>query len=244
MRAAAIALLVTLVSAPLFAAKVEKRTLTSRGKERTYYLFVPDGLDPARPVPLLITLHGSGHNGASLVDKWKTQATQSGFIVAGPDSINPAQWISPEDGPQLLYDLAEELKKQYQIDSRRVYLFGHSGGACFALQIAMLESEYFAAVAIHAGALQPAVYGLTDFATRKIPIGIWSGTRDVSFPIADVRATRDALAKGGIPVELNEMPNHTHDYYGPAATINKAAWEFLAKHALPAEAKFTKYSNT
>ena len=244
MRSAAIALLVTLVTAPLFAAKVETRTLMSRGKERTYSLFVPDGLDPARPVPLLLTLHGSGRNGASLVDKWKTQAMLSRFIVAGPDSINPAQWISPEDGPQLLYDLTEALAKQYPIDHRRVYLFGHSGGACFALQIGMLESEYFAAVAIHAGALQPAVYGLTDFATRKIPIGIWSGTRDASFPIADVRATRDALVKSGIPAELTEMPNHTHDYYGPAAAINKAAWDYLAQHALPAEPKFTKYSNT
>jgi poly(3-hydroxybutyrate) depolymerase len=243
MKQFAAAVLVLLLAAPLLAARVEKRTLTSRGKQRTYSLFVPDGVSAAHPAPLLVTLHGSGRNGASLVEQWKALASKEGILVAGPDSINPAEWAAPEDGPQLLYDIVEELEKQYPIDSRRVYLFGHSGGACFALEMGLLESEYFAAVAIHAGTLHPSIFTLPARATRKIPVAIFSGTRDPFFPIAEVRATRDALVQGGCPTELTEMPKHDHDYYGSAGKINRDAWTFLAQHPLEAEPKFTRYSN-
>ncbi len=239
----ALAAFLCLLSPLLFAARVEKKTLTSRGSERQYFLFAPDNLAAGKSVPLLITLHGSGRNGASLVEKWKGLAAKEGFVVAGPDSVDTKQWISPADGPQLLYDLVEELKKTYAIDGRRVYLFGHSGGGSFALQIGLLESEYFAAAAIHAGVLQPAAYGLTDYATRKIPFALVIGTKDALVPVTAVRATRDHLQKSGFTAELTELTNHTHDYYGRAESINRASWEFLQQHPLTADPKFTVYSN-
>ena len=229
---------------PLFAAKVEKRTLTSRGQERTYYLFVPDGITAEKPAPLLITLHGSGRKGSVLVDKWKGLAAKAGIILAGPESSNSAHWASPQDGPRLLHDLVEELKGKHPIDPRRVYLFGHSAGASFALQIGLLESEYFAAVAAHAGALQPAAYPLTGFATRKIPFALIVGSRDPNFPVSVVQDTEKELAKKALPVELTIIPNHGHDYYGRSDMINRSVWEFLEKHALTADAKYTAYSNT
>src|SRR5215212_6049074 len=212
--AAAIALAAT-------AAFAEQHTLMSRGKERSYVLYVPDGIDAAHRAPLLVTLHGSGRRGASLVDKWKSLAAKEKIIVAGPDSTDPSGWGAPQDGPQLLYDLVEELKKTYPIDAKRVYLFGHSGGAGFALQMGLLESEYFAAVAIHAGALLPDSYSLTTYATRKIPFTIVVGTRDPFFPLAAVRAFRDELQKQGFVAELTEIRNHTHDYYSRSGEINK-----------------------
>lgn len=232
-----------LAAAAASAAKVEKRTLTSRGKERSYVLYVPDGVDREHPAPLVVTLHGSGRRGSSLVDKWKGLATEEKIVLAGPDSSDASRWAAPEDGPQFLYDLVEELKKNYPIDARRVYLFGHSAGACFALQIGLLESEYFAAIAIHAGALQPDAYSLTGYATRKIPFAIFVGTRDPFFPLSAVRATRDELQKQDLVAELTEIRNHTHDYYGRSGEINKAAWAFLKGLSLAAEPKFTRYAN-
>jgi len=236
-------LILLLIALPLFAAKVEKQTILSRGATRTYYLFVPDGIDAAKPVPLIVTLHGSGRNGATLVDKWKGLAQKEHIILAGPDSTNSQQWSAPEDGPALLHDLVELLKSKYAIDGRRVYLFGHSAGAVFALQTGLIESEYFAAVAIHAGAMPANSFNVMDYATRKIPFAIICGTRDAFFPIEYVRATRDELKKRGFVAELTEVPNHTHDYYTTADATNKVAWEFLRKYSLAADAKFTEYAN-
>lgn len=113
----------------------------------------------------------------------------------------------------------------------------------FGLEIGLIESEYFAAVAIHAGALPPDSYNVIDFATRSIPFAIISGLRDPYFPIESVRATRDELKKRRFIVELTEVPYHTHDYYSTADATNNIAWEFLRKYALAEDAKFTEYAN-
>src|SRR6266568_2671983 len=113
--------------------KIRKETIESQGKKRVYYLVVPDQATAEHPAPLLLLLHGSGRNGLSLVEKWKDLATKEGIILVGPDAINSQGWSSPVDGPDFLHDLISDLKSKYSIDSRRMYLFGHSAGATFAL---------------------------------------------------------------------------------------------------------------
>jgi predicted esterase len=132
-----------------------------------------------------------------------------------------------------LRELVDHLRSRYPIDARRVYLFGHSAGAGFALQMGLLESRYFAAVAIHAGAFNEGEEKLLlPQAKRKIPFHLAVGDRDQGLPLAVVRATRDALESGRFPVELVEMANHDHWYYDQAPKINRAAWTFLAAHPL------------
>ena len=232
---AAAAVLVALVFTGHAAAatKMTKETFSSGGRERVYYLAEPKDLDPAKPVPLVILLHGSGRDGASLVEKWKKLAEKEGFIVAGPDASDSAFWKAPQDGPAMLRDLVDHLRTRFPVDPRRVYLFGHSAGACFALQMGLFESRYFAAVAIHAGALRNGEEKwLPAMATRKIPFYIAVGDQDAYFPLDLVHATRDALREQGFPIELVEMPHHDHWYYDLAPKINQAAWTFLTTHAL------------
>jgi len=226
------------------AGKAIKDSFVSGGKTRTVYLVLPDGLKAPQPVPLIVMFHGSGHNGLSLADKWKDIANKEGFIVAAPDSADPAVWSTTADGPDVLRDLIEQLKLRYSINSRQVYLFGHSGGAVFALLMSMYESEYFAAAAVHAGAWRkPREYVAMNVAKRKIPIAIWVGTNDQFFPLLAVRATREALKGQGFPVEVTEIPGHDHWYYDIAPQINKSAWEFLKKYELPAEQHYAEYGD-
>ena len=46
--------------------------------------------------------------------------------------------------------VVEDAGRQVAIDRRRVYVFGHSMGGYLAYDAATLDSEYFAAVAVHA----------------------------------------------------------------------------------------------
>src|SRR3982751_1719714 len=144
--------LVAMFAPPAFATPpdVVHDTMTSGGRKRSYYLFVPDTVKA--PAPLVVLLHGSGRNGKTLIDKWQDLAAKEGFIIVGPDSDDPSAWVLGKDGPDFLHDLVEALKSKYPINPRRVYLFGHSGGAVFALLMSTVASEYFAAVAVHAGA--------------------------------------------------------------------------------------------
>ena len=229
------------VQASAIASKVSKESIVSQGKNRTYYLFVPDKLSASKPLPLIVLLHGSNRNGLSLVEKWKDLAAKEEIILAGPDSSNSSGWSTPKDGPDFLHDLVEALKAKYPVNPRRVYLFGHSAGAGHAIYMSLFESQYFAATAIHAGALPEQAYADIDYAKRKIPLAIWVGTVDPFFPLKLVQATRDAMNAKGFAVQLTEMPGHDHWYYDLAPKINKDAWEFLKKYELPEEPKYMQY---
>lgn len=238
-----LALTLLLLSSVSSSAKddITKELITSNGKTRAYYLYVPSTIKAPTPAPLIIMLHGSNRTGVTLVEKWKDFARKEGIIIAGPDASNLRGWGSPQDGPDFLRDLVEELKTKYPVNPRRVYLFGHSAGASFALHMSLMESQYFAATAIHAGALAPDDMSLIELAKRKIPISIQVGDSDQSFPLKAVRATRDALKEAGIPVDLIEIENHDHWYYDKAAKFNQTAWDFLKKHELDAEPQYRKY---
>jgi poly(3-hydroxybutyrate) depolymerase len=239
--ALALALLLIALSSVSAKDDITKELITFNGKTRAYYLYVPSTINTATPAPLIVMLHGSNRNGMSLVEKWKDYAKKEGFIIAGPDSTNSRGWGSPQDGPDYLHDLVEELKSKYPINPRRVYLFGHSAGASYAIHMSLMESEYFAAAAVHAGALVEQDMQLIPLAKRKIPISIQVGDRDQFVPLNIVRSTRDALKQAGIPIDLIEITNHDHWYYDDAKSFNKTAWEFLKKYELDAEPRYQKY---
>jgi predicted esterase len=193
--------------------------------------------------PLIVTLHGSGRDGLSLVEKWKDIADQEGFIVAGPNAMNSAEWISTDDGADFLREIIEQLKSKYSIDPKRVFLFGHSAGAVYALNLSMSESEYFAATAVHAGSWRSnEELSYVQLAKRKIPIAIFIGDADQYFPIDSVKKTEELLKSNQFSVQVTVMKGHDHWYYDLAPDINRNAWAFLKQHSLNAEPKFTEYA--
>lgn len=221
---------------------ITKEAVLSGGKKRAYYLYIPDKIDATKPAPLIVMLHGSGRNGRILLDHWKELANREGIVLAGPDSQNPMAWRTPEDGPEFLRDVVEAVKGKASINPRRVYLFGHSGGAVFGIAMSLYESEYFAAAAVSAGALEADRVGsFGEVAQRKVPIAIFVGTRDPFFPVDLVRKTRDGLNAKGLSVQLTEIPGHDHNYYSRSSEINSNAWEFLKKAELAADPKYQSY---
>ncbi|HEV2962577.1 MAG TPA: alpha/beta fold hydrolase [Candidatus Angelobacter sp.] len=217
----------------------QKMSITSQGKSRTYYLFVP--ANSTGPRPLVLLLHGSGHNGTSLIDPWKGLAEKEGIILVAPDSLNSQEWSFPVDGPDFLHEVVEAVKAKYPVDGKRIYLFGHSAGAIFSLYMGVVESKYFAAVAVHAGALRGDMDQYMDHAERKTPIAIWVGNKDPFFSLESVHATRDSLAAHGFQPKITEMPGHDHNYYGVAGDVNKAVWDFLRSQQLEEDPEWEEY---
>ncbi|HYT69096.1 MAG TPA: alpha/beta fold hydrolase [Vicinamibacterales bacterium] len=225
-------------------AKLQKLTFGSGGVTRTYYLFIPERAG-AGPAPMLLLLHGSGHNGKSLIDPWLPLAKSEGIVLVAPDASDPRAWRIPQEGPDFFHDLVELVRISNDvIDDRRMYVFGHSAGAIHGLDLGLLESEYFAAIAVHAGVVSPEMAPALDQAPRKIPMAIWIGTNDPLFPLNAVRNTRDALNAKGFNTQLTEIKNHTHDYYGSAGDINKQVWAFLKEQKLPAAPRYQEYQFT
>ena len=143
----------------LAAAAVPARlSLRFEGHDRTYYLFVPDGGGGA--LPMVVLLHGSGGNGLFMIQRWQDIATREHIVLLAPDSLHSeVGWDLATDGPDYIHAAIQASAAAHPVDFRRLYVFGQSGGAVYALNLAMLESEYFAAAALHAGGWRnPAEY--------------------------------------------------------------------------------------
>jgi poly(3-hydroxybutyrate) depolymerase len=201
---------------------------------RTYAAYAPTSENPR---PLVIVLHGSGGSGRDMVQRWRDLAKRDGFLVAGPDATDRRRWQPPQDGPALFLDLVEELKP-HQVDMRRIYLFGYSAGAVFTLYMAPIESRYFAAAAVHAGAYNgEADLGFLETAARKIPLFLSAGSRDDLFPPPLVEATVTRLKRAGFPVTVSPLVGSRHGYELSDA-INERAWRFLREHSLATDPVF------
>jgi poly(3-hydroxybutyrate) depolymerase len=221
------------------AAKPEKHSITSLGTDRTYYTFVPEKL--TAPAPLLLLLHGSGRDGMSQIDEWKTLAEKEGIILVAPDSANSREWSMNTDGPEFLHDIVEAVRAKHSVDGTRMYIFGHSAGAVFALYMGVMESRYFAAAGVHAGAMGEDFYPYLDLAQRKIPITIWVGTEDPYFKPTLVKATQTELNKHGFDAKVVEIKGHDHNYYAVSKDLNPKIWDFFRANKLDAEASWQVY---
>jgi poly(3-hydroxybutyrate) depolymerase len=230
------------VSAPVAAKpRIEKRSFLFDGVERIGYVYVPASL-PSEGAPLLLVFHGSGRDGRSVVDPWRKSADERSFVVVGLDSSNRESWRIPEDGPNTIKALVDNLAGEVAIDGKRIYLFGHSAGAVFVLRLALLESEYFAAAAVHAGTFrEQSDYALIGAAERKIPVKILIGDRDEYFPLETAEATAAAFEAEDMPFDLEVVRGHGHWYYDKARSFNATLWEFLQQHALEAEPRWKDY---
>jgi poly(3-hydroxybutyrate) depolymerase len=227
------------LSAPALAQKSEKHTIAIDGRQRTYLSLPP--APGGEPAPLLLLLHGSGRDAGSIFDPWQSLAKKERIVLVAPNSLNPAGWNLATDGPDFLRQIIEEVTARGGVDGRRMYIFGHSAGGHHGIDIGLLESEYFAAVAVHAGVLmEPGA--ILPRADRKIPVSLWNGLDDRIVPIEGARSTLNTLKTAGFPVLLTEIPRHTHDYYESAGWLNKDVWQALKDSKLAADPKFKSYS--
>ena len=209
-----------------------KESLVFAGLKRSYTLFAPASA-AAAPAPLLVLLHGSYGSGAAMVSWWTSLAEQEGIVLVAPDAREREAWHLRADGPQFIRAVIGRVAEKHRIDSGRIYLFGSSGGAVYSLTLSMLESQLFAATAVHAGAWRtPSEFRAVPYAKRKIPIAIFIGDKDEYFPLFAVRKTQNALEQAGHPVSVTVIAGHTHPYAHVALEVNRSAWQFMKANRL------------
>lgn len=204
------------------------RTVSCEGATYRYLLVAPRF---GRPKPALLLLHGAGGHAADLVLPWRDFAATHDLVLVAPEL--PRDRAFEAVAPAVFRCVVEDARKVAVIDQKRIFLLGNSMGGYLAYDAAMFESEYFAAVAVHAAAIAPEYDGILAHARRKIPIAIFIGDRDPLVSLAPVRRTRDLLVKAGFPVRYEEIEGHDHQYELAADRINREAWKFFEAHPLP-----------
>jgi polyhydroxybutyrate depolymerase len=141
------------------------------GTQRMYMLHIPKNYQATQPTPLVLSLHGGGGN-------MKYQATEeyyhlisksesAGFIAAFPNGYSSlrkgklATWNAGiccgkardtnSDDVGFISKVIDDIKKQVNIDSHRIYANGMSNGGMMSYRLACEMADTFAAIAAVAG---------------------------------------------------------------------------------------------
>jgi len=179
---------------------------TAGGKQRTACrLFVPGGLNPEKPVPIVVALHGVGGSenlffegyGAGCV---VAEAKKRGWFV-----LAPRGGLGILTGPPPILEIMEQLTERYPIDRGKIVLVGHSLGAAQVVDLVQKGPENYAAAAVLGGGGRVR----TVEAFRRVPTLIAVGSADFAGNAAK-KLYRDLSSSSGVPVEYREYPEIEH----------------------------------
>ncbi|MFH0888633.1 MAG: hypothetical protein V1871_05430 [Planctomycetota bacterium] len=169
---------------------------------KTHYCAnVPKQYDSKKKWPLIIGLHGTGGTGDMFLRRrWEQISNEKGYLVIAPRSPGNNWDIKDEDFVMACLD---DFKKDYQIDTSRIYLTGFSGGASMALLFGMNNFQKFAALAMVGGGEQT---GPISPNTVVLPLYFLVGEKDQSTK-GVVKPVTEQLEQQGFSVKYEEMPN-------------------------------------
>lgn len=176
-----------------------------------YRLFVPANYDPKKATPLVIALHGMGGDENSMLDGYsggaalRAAAEKHGFLVACPKGRDTASMYRGAAETDVL-DVLAEVRTDYKVDAKRVYMMGHSMGGYGTWSIAMAHPELFAALGPIAGGGDPS--GMEKI--KAIPHFVVHGDNDKTVPVNQSRVMVEAGRKLGMKIEYVEVPNGNH----------------------------------
>ena len=151
-----------------------------------YKLYVPSEYNSDKESPLLVMLHGCGQDPDDFAagTNMNTLAEKEKFLVLYPDMnhlLNPSDlagynpfgcwnWFLDQNQhrgkghPKLIYEIINEVKSKYKIDSNQVYAAGLSAGGSLACILGATYPDVFNGIGICSGLAYGAanVYFLTD----------------------------------------------------------------------------------
>jgi polyhydroxybutyrate depolymerase len=242
-------LLASCTAAPAAARQVS-RTLIVKLGDRPFTLHIPASYDRARPAPLVLLLHGYRSTGSQQESymRFTAESDKHGFLYAYPNGlVDPKHYRywnatdaccnlyhSTVDDSTYLSDVIRTVERSYTVDTRRIYLVGHSNGAFMAFRMACDHADQIAAIA----ALNGAMWADASRCKSSGPVSI-----------LDIRSTADhTIAYKGGTTPTGRYPSATTTdadwvrFDHCAATLANAPAIDIVRNLQGAETRVTRYS--
>jgi polyhydroxybutyrate depolymerase len=154
-------------AAPVADMRVDTRLPTAFGGDRPVVLRVPKSYAPDKKWPLVLLLHGYGANGIlqEALLGYRRLVEEQGILLVAPDGTPDATkkqfWNATDaccdfygsgvDDVAYLTKLIDDISAAYAVDSKRVYLIGHSNGGYMSYRMACDRADRVAAIVSLAG---------------------------------------------------------------------------------------------
>jgi polyhydroxybutyrate depolymerase len=184
-------------------------------QNRKYLVHLPPSYDGRTAMPLVICLHGGGGDFgfAKRMFGMNEKADKEGFIVAYPNGSGRLKnhiltWNAGEccgyaearriDDVTFIRNFIRQMRADYNIDSKRVYLVGFSLGGMMAYRLACELTDDLTAIAVVGGSMN----GKEKVPSRAVPVLIIHGLADRHVPI---QGGGGKLAKWGFNVHAKPL---------------------------------------
>jgi len=193
--------------------KITEHVTSIRNSGQSYAVFLPSTYSEARSWPVVFAFD-PGARGKIPVELMKDAAERYGYIVLGSNNSHNGAWkIESEAADAMLQDA----QQRFNVDLKRIYFAGFSGGARVASQLAQLCK--CAAGVLLSGA------GFSQHSSPQnetaFPVFSTAGLLDFNYP--ELITLQDKLEQAGYPHWLRVFDGR-HEW-APAAVMNEAfAW--------------------
>lgn len=227
---------------------------TDYSDNRVQRLEAGDSIEVAKPLPVILFLHGRSLSGSNLnkvreygvIDAlWRGRDIDA--IVIAPQVNHGNSWR-----PESVLNIIEWVSQRYDVDSTRLYVMGMSLGGYGTLDFAATYPDRVAAaVAMCGGASRNAA---TLQQLNEVPLWIMHGTADAAVSVSESRKVRDAMLQGNdsLPrLRYDEHVGANHSVYARVFYIEEI-YEWLMKHSTTDENRpvdmsvqipYTRFSN-
>lgn len=134
---------------------------TGFGAGGTYHVQLPPDYHHQRAYPVLILLHSGRDTADETLERFSEEAAKYGFILVAPQwtgkgGLFKGNKVQPgAKQQQLVLDTLTDLRRRFQIDSDRVFLWGWEDGGGLAFDVGLGHPDLFAGVAPMNGVFTP-----------------------------------------------------------------------------------------
>lgn len=220
------------------------QTFDVNGLQRRAMVVVP--ADNSKPAPLVFVFHGHGGNMNNAARTMSVDKLWPEAIVVFPQGLPTKGKTDPqglkngwqqgpadENGRDLAFfdTMLAAMKKEHKVDSKRIYVTGHSNGGRFTYLLWAERYDTFAAVA---PCSSPATGLIRDL--KPMPAFITAGEQDRIVPFASqqfsINAVRDILKTDKAKAKTDGLCSTES---GPKG-IELATYIFPGPHSYPPEA--------
>ena len=146
----------------------------------SYLVQLPPDYHHQRSYPVVIVLHGSREPKVEVtLKRFSEEAAKRGFILVAP---NWTGGKTPQRGRQreqdVVLDTLRDLRRRFQVNSDRVFLFGFEDGANLAIDVGLGHPDLFAGVAPMCGSLTPFERRFYWANAQYLPFYVIEGSRN------------------------------------------------------------------
>jgi predicted esterase len=191
------------------------------GKRRAFHVYAPPDYQPGKKYPLVVFLHGavSRANGPSVKEmealRKDFEKDVPGFLIILPTGAKGAAWWDKIGTSNFLAQV-DHVKRKYNVDEDRVFLWGFSDGGSGAFWMAMSRPTAWAGFMAYSANVAAADLGPYQVYPRNLmnrPLLAANGGREGSpgYNARFVEQWIDQMRAGGARIDWQGFPRAGHD---------------------------------